>query len=157
MRLLTLTHRLQGLVVAEGNPKGIHTLDDLTRSNVEFVNRQVGSGTRIWLDNQLLSAGIPKDKIKGYGQVTNTHLELCQVIAQNAADAGIGLMAAAHRYGLDFIPLFQERFDLVLPAATASESQLQPILNHLQSSAFRQSVRNLGGYDTQQTGDVRGV
>lgn len=157
MRLLTLTHRQQGLIIRKGNPKGLHTLVDLTRDDVSFINRQPGSGTRLWLDKRLLVEGIAEQSIQGYGRVAFTHLQVSQMIANGTADAGLGLLAAARQYDLDFIPLFNERFDLVLHSETSSDPLLQPILNHLQSATFRKSVQNLGGYDTQHTGDIRGV
>jgi putative molybdopterin biosynthesis protein len=157
MRLLTLTNRQQGLMVAKGNPKGIRSIEDLTREDVVFINRQPGSGTRLWLDIQLKEQGISPAEVEGYKRYANTHRKVGQIITRGEADVGIGLLAAARQLDLNFVPLFQERFDLVLPDNRIADPILQPMLNHLQSSRFRRSVRALGGYDTQHTGDMEGV
>ena len=154
MLLFTLTHREQGLLVANGNPKAIHSLHDLARPDVRFVNRQPGSGTRLWLDSHLAEEGISIADIQGYELIADTHLSAGQAIIRGDADAGLGLLAAARQLDLDFIPLFEERYDLVLPAESALDPLFQPLLNHMQSAGFRQSIRQLGGYDTQHTGDM---
>ena len=157
MLLLTLTHREQGLMVVSGNPKEIHSLQDLVRQDVRFVNRQLGSGTRLWLDSHLAQAGLPAASVQGYERIADTHLSAGQAIIQGEADVGLGLFAAARQLDLDFIPLFQERYDLVIPAESAVDPLFQPFLNHMQSASFRQSIRQLGGYDTQHTGDIIGA
>ena len=154
MLLFTLTHREQGLLVASGNPKEILTIDDLARPDVTIVNRQPGSGTRLWLDRALAEEGISAADVQGYELVADTHLSAGQAITRGDADVGLGLLAAARHLDLDFIPLFEERYDLVLPAESAADPLFQPLLNHMQSASFRQSIRQLGGYDTQQTGDI---
>jgi len=157
MLLFTLTHREQGLMIAPGNPKEIRTIPDLVRPDVTLVNRQPGSGTRLWLDRRLAKERILGADVQGYGLIANTHLSAGQAIIRGDADVGIGLLAAARHLDLDFIPLFEERYDLVLPAESATDPLFQPLLNHLQSSTFRDSIRKLGGYDTHQTGDIIGV
>jgi putative molybdopterin biosynthesis protein len=151
MQVLTLAHREQGLIVASGNPKAIRNLSDLTRAEVTFINRNPGSGTRLWLDRQLVAQNISTDAIRGYGTVVRTHTEIAAAIQRGAADVGIGLHAAAIRCGLDFIPLFHERYDLVLPQEQAS--MLTPLLDTIQTSAFRQRVEALIGYETTHTGE----
>lgn len=157
MLLFTLTHREQGILVAPQNPKRIHSLDDLARSDITMVNRQAGSGTRLWLDRRLIEIGIPPGAVNGYSQTVSTHLQVGEKILAGEADVGVGLRAAALQLGLDFIPLFEERYDLVLPASIAHEPAAQPILNQLQSSALRRSIRKLGGYRTEHTGDARRI
>jgi putative molybdopterin biosynthesis protein len=153
MRLITLAQREQGLLVAPGNPLQIKGLDDLRREGLKLINRNSGSGTRIWLDQHISSLGIQPESISGYTREVRTHTAVAETIARGAADLGIGLRAAANQYGLDFIPLFEERFDLVLPQSLLTTPKLQPVLNRLQSSEFRQKIRNLAGYHTDQTGD----
>ncbi len=150
--LVTLAHRQQGLIVAAGNPKDIYSLHDLTRPDIHFINRASGSGTRVWLDEQLRQQAISPEQIKGYTQVAHTHLQVAHAIQHGQADAGVGLLAAAHRSGLDFIPLFAERFDLAIPDEHYHGALLRPILDHLQTAAFRQAVSGLSGYDPQQSG-----
>lgn len=150
--LLTLAYREQGLLVAPGNMKQIRFLADLARPDVTFVNRNKGSGTRLWLDRQLEQAGIPVEQIKGYCHEVRTHTEAAGLIQAGKADVALGLRAAAIQHGLDFIPLFQERYDLALSPETASQAGFQSLFDALQSAAFRKQATALGGYDTSQTG-----
>lgn len=153
MRLITLAQREQGLLVAPGNPLQINSLEDLQRKGLRLINRNTGSGTRIWLDQQLSKLDIPPDSISGYTREVRTHTAVAETLARGSADLGIGLQAAAKQYGLDFIPLFDERFDLVLPQSLLTTPKLQPVLNRLQSSELRQKIRALTGYHTDQTGN----
>ncbi|MFO7585510.1 MAG: substrate-binding domain-containing protein [Anaerolineales bacterium] len=151
IHLVTLAHRTQGWMVAPGNPKGIRSAADLLQPGLRFVNRNPGSGTRLWLDAELQRLGILPGAISGYDQVVKTHTEAALAIQSGQADAALGLEAAAIQHGLDFLPLFAERYDLVLP-----DEQLKPfapLLDMLQNGSFRQGVRNLRGYDTSHTGE----
>ncbi len=149
--LVTLAHREQGLMLSPGNPKQIHSLPDLVRTNVVFVNRQKGSGTRLWLDNELKQLDVPTQRIIGYEREVNSHTESARMVQSGEIDAAIGLHASAHQHGLDFISLFHERYDLVFPQEQAIS--LQPILDTLQTGAFRSRVENMRGYDTTHTGE----
>ncbi len=153
MRLITLANRAQGLMVAPGNPRQIRGLEDLARQELRLVNRNPGSGTRIWLDQQLGRLGFQPGAISGYAHEVRTHTAVAEIIARGGADLGLGLQAAAIQCGLDFIPLFEERFDLVLPQALLTSPQLQPVLDRLQSAELRQKIRALAGYHTEQTGN----
>ena len=151
--LVTLAHREQGLLVVPGNPHRIRGLEDLARPDLILINRNPGSGTRLWLDRQLTRSGISYQQVRGYIQETRTHTGVAQAILQGKADVGLGIQAAASQFGLDFIPLFQERYDLVIPREQVESQRLQPLLNHLQSGEFRRAMDGLGGYDTAHTGD----
>jgi putative molybdopterin biosynthesis protein len=151
--LLTLAYRDQGLLLAPGNPKQIRSLADLARADVTFINRNKGSGTRLWLDRQLEQAGIPVEQIKGYSREVRTHTESAQTVQEGRADVTLGLRAAAIQHDLDFIPLFQERYDLAMSPETASQAGFQSLFDTLQSAAFRRQVAGLGGYDTSHTGN----
>jgi putative molybdopterin biosynthesis protein len=153
MVLVTLAHREQGLLVLAGNPRHIHGLEALAREDVTMINRNPGSGTRLWLDKQLSRSGISYQQVRGYIQETRTHTGVAQAIAQGRADVGLGIQAAARSFGLDFIPLFQERYDLVIPGEQVESQRLQPFLNQLQSAEFRRTMDGLGGYETAHTGD----
>jgi len=153
MKLVTLAHREQGLLLGPGNPHQVHGLEDLARGDLTFINRNAGSGTRLWLDKQFARLGITTAQIKGYTQVVNTHTAVAQAVAQGRADAGLGLAAAARPFNLDFIPLFQERFDLVIPVESLSQTNLPTMLDYLNSLGFRQRVEGLGGYSTLHTGE----
>jgi putative molybdopterin biosynthesis protein len=152
MLLVTLAHREQGLLVARGNPHQIKGLQDLERSSLRLINRNPGSGTRIWLDQQLKQLGIQPESIAGYTHEVRTHTAAAEIIAKGGADLGIGLRAAASQYELDFIPLFEERFDLVFSQELLSTPQLQSTLDRLQSQSLRQQIGKLAGYHTDQTG-----
>ncbi|HEX7975024.1 MAG TPA: substrate-binding domain-containing protein [Anaerolineales bacterium] len=151
--LFTLAHREQGLLVAPGNPRYIRSLQDLERPDVRLINRNPGSGTRLWLDRQLRSLGLIPQQILGYDSEVRTHTAVAEMILQGKADVGIGLQAAAANFGLDFIPLFQERYDLVLPQEHVESSASQILFEQLNSKQFRQAANNLGGYDTSHTGE----
>jgi putative molybdopterin biosynthesis protein len=151
--LITLAYRQQGLIVHPGNPLLMRSLEDLTSEEVIFVNRNKGSGTRLWLDKRLGEKGITPQSIRGYDQNAYTHTEVAWAIQDSRANVGLGVEAAARKASLDFIPLFNERYDLVLPQEQVENKELQPLLDYLQSGKFRRSVEELGGYETQHTGE----
>jgi putative molybdopterin biosynthesis protein len=152
MQVVTLAHREQGLMTAPGNPKAIHSIADLARQDITFINRNPGSGTRLWLDRQLQEAGIPADQIKGYAKVVNTHTVCAIAIHSRQADVALGLRAAAHQFGLDFMPLFHERYDLIY--MHEQSHLLAPLIDTIQTLPFRRGVKALTGYDTTHTGEL---
>lgn len=152
--LVTLVGRQQGLLVAKGNPKRIQGLPDLARKEVTFVNRQRGAGTRVLLDYHLSQLGLAGEDILGYRQEEYTHLSLAAAVASGRADCGLGIAAAAQALDLDFVPLFQERYDLVIPAEYYDGPLLAPLLNLLKKDRFRRAVKALPGYDIAQMGEV---
>lgn len=152
VRILGWVNRIQGLLVARGNPKKISGLHDLTREDVMFVNRQRGAGTRILLDYHLGLLGIPSTQIRGYDQEEYTHLAVAAAVASGRADCGLGIAAAAVALDLDFIPLFEEEYDLIIPAVYAEDELLQPLLCLAQDEEFRNAVAQLPGYDTSRMG-----
>ena len=151
VEVVTLADRTQGLMLAPGNPKGVRSISDLANQAVRFVNRNRGSGTRLWFDTELRKRNIPADRINGYDRVVKTHSEASSLIASGTADAALGLQAAAHQQGLDFIPLFEERYDLILPRE--QEKTLTPLLDYLQTSAFRIRLNSLTGYNPVHSGE----
>ncbi len=152
MHVVTLAYREQGLLVAPGNPRQIRGLADLGRADVTFINRKQGSGTRVWLDHQLGQLGLPGAQIRGYTLEVSTHSQVAAAVLQGQADVGLAVLAAAHKAGLDFIPLFEERFDLVIPDEHYHSALLMPALEHINTAGFRQAVEALGGYDSHETG-----
>jgi putative molybdopterin biosynthesis protein len=155
VELVTLAYRTQGLLLAAGNPKGIKQLADLARDGVEFVNRNPGSGTRLWLDMELRKQNIAVSQIRGYKAEVKTHSEAAERVANHKADVSIGLQAAAHQSGLDFIPLFEEQYDLILPRE--NEKALAPLLDYLQTAAFRTELHALTGYNASHSGELVSV
>ncbi len=154
IRLVQLVKREQGLLLQRGNPKGLGGLEDLTRPGVRFVNRQRGAGTRVLLDYYLNLLGIPGEQILGYNQEEYTHLGVAAAIASGRADCGLGIPAAAQALDLDFIPLFQERYDLVIPKEFAESDLLAPLFDVLANSRFHQAVGGLPGYNLALMGKV---
>jgi putative molybdopterin biosynthesis protein len=152
VQLVTLAHREQGLLVAHGNPLGIHDLQDMARPQVNMVNRNRGSGTRLWLDRQLEIIHLTAESLHGYEREVRTHTAVAEAVATGKADAGVGILAAAHKYDLEFIPLFQERFDLVVAQEWMENHRLEPVFDLLVSARLRRLVENLGGYQTDQMG-----
>lgn len=151
VEIVTLAYRTQGLMLASGNPKGVKNISDLANPEVRFVNRNAGSGTRLWFDTEIHKLNIPADQIRGYDRVVKTHSEAASLIASGKADAALGLQAAAHLQGLDFIPLFEERYDLTLPRE--QQKALTPLLDYLQTAAFRAKLNLLSGYNTAHSGE----
>ena len=152
--LITLAHRRLGLILPPRNPLGIRSLADLARPGLRFVNRQSGSGTRVWLDLAMHKAGIQTERIQGYQNEMITHSAVAQTIAEGKADAGIGLEAAAIAHGLDFLFLTHDRYDLVAPAPILESSAMQSLLSWLQDPSTHTIIENLGGYDTHETGQL---
>jgi len=154
VRVLALVLREQGLIVKSGNPKRLAGLEDLGRPDVVFVNRQRGAGTRVLLDHHLQGLGITPVQIRGYNQEEYTHLAVAADVASDRADCGLGIAAAAAALGLDFVPLFKERYDLVMLRGHADNELLEPLLALLGPGEFRDEVRRLPGYDVSVMGTV---
>ncbi len=152
--IVNLVKREQGILVPPGNPQGLRKLLDLAKPGVVFVNRQPGSGTRVWLDAQLKKAGLEARRIVGYQREERTHLGVARLIAEGAATAGLGIRAAAGAYGLEFVPLWEERYDLVARAEWRGEPAFAVLLKVLESTQFREALAALGGYDLSETGTV---
>jgi putative molybdopterin biosynthesis protein len=154
VRVIALVGRQQGLLVPRGNPKGIRSLQDLIRKDVSFANRQRGAGTRVLLDYYLEREALSREEIQGYEQEEYTHLAVAAAVSSGKADCGLGIAAAAQALDLDFIALFDERYDLVIPQVYYSDPLLAPLLEVLASTDFRQAVAKLPGYDTEVMGKI---
>jgi putative molybdopterin biosynthesis protein len=152
VKVVALVGREQGLILRRGNPKGIKSLEDLTRLNIQFVNRQRGAGTRVLLDYHLKKIEIHPNYVVGYSEEEYTHLGVAAAVASGRADCGLGIAAAAQALDLDFIPLFNERYDLVIPKAHAGSDLLAPLFGLLVDTDFRKAVSQLPGYDVSVMG-----
>ncbi len=153
--LVHLVARTQGLMVKPGNPLGISSLSDLARADVSFVNRQRGSGTRVLLDFELRQLRLDASEVRGYSRQEYTHLSVAAAVSGGKADAGLGILPAARAMGLDFIPLFSEEYDLVIPAEYYDSHLLAPMLELIGTPDFQQEVEALGGYDTANMGALK--
>jgi len=151
---LTLAERKLGLVLPAGNPMGIQTLADLVKPNIIFINRQAGSGTRVWLDEQFKVLKIDPKTITGYQNECLTHNEAARAVAQQEANAALALEAAAIVFNLDFIPLTLERYDLFFTKSCEDNPLLKALVDLVQSPAARSGIDRFGGYDTSLTGEL---
>lgn len=154
VKIVALVQREQGLMLPHGNPRQIYGLADLVRPDVRFVNRQRGAGTRVLLDYQLAQQNLSAQAINGYDQEEYTHLAVAVAIASGRANCGLGIAAAAQALDLDFLPLFQERYDLIIPNVHFESELLLPLLELLSSPQLRQAISALPGYDTRLTGTL---
>ena len=152
--LLHLAVRTQGMFVSPGNPKKVQTLQDLARPGVRFVNRQIGSGTRMLLELMLADAGISPFDIEGYQSNEFTHSAVAAYIASGMADVGVGVQTAAQRFGLDFIPLVKERYFMALPLSMMDDPLIQHVIEVVQSGYFRKVINGLAGYESDDTGKI---
>ena len=154
LTVVTFARWEEGLVVAGGNPKRIDKIDSLARKTVRFVNRESGSGSRALLDQLVEKAGVDPKKIEGYDRVAYGHLAAAYCVLSNEADVCLATRSAAKAFGLDFIPLHSERYDLVMRRRTADLPAVRAFLDVLQRATLRRKLEVLAGYDTSQTGAV---
>jgi len=153
--LVTFASWQAGLLVKAGNPKTIGGPADLVRKDVRLVNREEGSGARLLLDQRLEAEGIKAARVRGYGDVVWSHLDVGRRVAEGAADVGVGVEAIAGLLGLGFIPLQTERYDLVIPSAfLTGHPGVGRLLEALVSREVRAEIEALGGYSTRYTGKV---
>ena len=155
--LVHLAVRTQGIFVARGNPKKIRSVDDLARADVRFVNRPEGSGTRVLTELLLHRHGIAPRDVLGYGDTEFTHAAVAAYIASGMADAGIGVQTAAHRFGLQFIPLLRERYFFAVNTAALQQPKMQGALQLLRSPPMRGAIAALKGYQAGETGRVQAL
>jgi excisionase family DNA binding protein len=153
--VVTLFHRELGLVVQPGNPLGLRSVVDLSRNGIRLVNRQEGSGTRWYLDQELARLGLSAIQLDGYQEAVTTHLEVGLQVLRRQVDVGIAAHATARLLGLDFVPLTQERFEMLIPAQRFFARSMQILLDIVGSREFRQRIDALGGYDTSESGRLR--
>lgn len=157
VRLVTMAYRDLGLIVRPGNPHGIAGIADLAAEDITFINRQQGSGTRVFLDAAMKRMGITPDRIRGYDVEVDTHNETAIAVLGGSADAGLGVFAAAKMLGLDFICLTKERYDLVIPSNHMESGPVSAMLSIVRSEAFKKKIGGMGGYDTSDTGKTVAV
>lgn len=155
VRVIRLFGRQMGLYVPNGNPKEITGLDALRRRDVRLVNREKGSGTRIFLDEKRKALGIPRSQVLGYDYEQTTHLSVAGAVARGEGDLGLGAEAAARQImGVDFLPLQREWYDLVFLRDREGEKPFRAIADYVCSPDFRLDLSQTGEYDLSQTGRV---
>jgi molybdate transport repressor ModE-like protein len=154
LQLVDIATRRQGLMLAAGNPKKIYDMADLARSDVRFINRQAGSGTRLLLEALLEQHGLPLQRIAGFEQGEFTHAAVAAYVASGMADVGFGLETPARQFRLDFVPLANERYFLLCRAAALELPAMQQLLAMLRDPAFHATVDALPGYRAADSGRV---
>ena len=155
VNIVTFARWEEGFIVRAGNPKGIRTVTDLVRPDVQLINREVGAGARMLLDQRLAAAGVASHHVKGYDRLASSHLQVARLISEGQAHVGVGVRFAATYYGLEFVALQDARYDLVVPKAYfSSHPTLETFFDTIVTRQFRGEVEALGGYDTRETGTV---
>lgn len=153
--VVNLAYRMQGFYVAKGNPKEIKTWEDLTKPNIVMMNRELGCGVRVLIDEILRTKGIKKSQIKGYNNSEFSHIAVASAVARGDADVGVGNEKTSDQVAnIDFVPLKKEQLDLVIPKDVIYEPQLQAILQILNSASFQSELVGIGGYDIHDTGKI---
>jgi len=157
LELLTLAWRDQGLYLKPDSQFEIKNISDLKAENIIFINRQQGAGTRILFDYQLAKSNINPVEIKGYDREEYTHAAVAQAVAVGSADTGLGIRAVAKAFGLDFVPLFSERFEMIYPARLADDYRIKKIKEIIKSKKFQKYLTEQTGYNLKDTGQIRNV
>jgi putative molybdopterin biosynthesis protein len=152
--VINLVSRWAGLYVKKGNPKKIKSWSDLGRPGITMVNREKGSGARVLLEEQLRLHNLPPQRLAGYEAEETNHLGVAGAVARGEADVGIGIEKGAVLVGVDFIPLVQERYDLVMIKSPRNMEYIGHVCDILQSAAFRDELAAIGGYDLSLTGKI---
>jgi molybdate-binding protein len=154
VKVVTFAIWEQGLVLAGGNPKNIRSIDDLARKGVRIINREKGAGSRDLLDQRLRDAGISPSQVDGYDRIAHGHLTAALAVSLGEADCCIATRSAARTFGLSFVPLATERYDLIMRRQYARLPAVQALLDVLNRAALRTKLEILAGYDTRHTGEV---
>lgn len=155
--MINISYRTQGFYVSSGNPKGIKGWSDLSRKDISVLNRRVGSSARILMDTQLKRLGIPAASVKGYQKIMKSHLTMAAAIAAGEADLAIGTERISRQIdGIDFIPLLEERFDLVIKKELLESEAIKTLLKVLSSPEFQKEISHFSGNDYRDLGKIVG-
>ncbi|HZG82905.1 MAG TPA: helix-turn-helix transcriptional regulator [Brevibacillus sp.] len=152
IRVVNLVSRWQGFMVPKGNPRMITSWEEFLSGRHRIVNRQRGSGTRLLLDYKLRQMGRSSQSLPGYDLEMTTHYATASHVLQGKADVSLGIESVARGLGLDFFPIQEERYDLVIPARLWEQDRFQQLLAVLRDPAFKQAVVAQGGYNVSLTG-----
>jgi molybdate-binding protein len=156
-KIIGFATRAQGLMVAAGNPLQLRDLHDVQARPARFINRPLGTGTRVVLDELLAQAGLPADQFPGYAHSEPSHTAVAHAIAAGAADVGLGIEVAARAHGLDFVPLLRESYHLVCLKSALDDPAIKALLQLLQSPAWQAQLSELPGYRPWQSGEVQSL
>ncbi len=148
LQLINLCYREQGLIVAKGNPKNISSFTDIRDNELLFINRQAGAGTRLLTDKVLKEQNIETTAINGYEREEYTHMNVAVAVAKGSVDCGMGIRAAAAALNLDFVPIAEERYDLIIPEEFIEDEKIAAMLDLIRNDEdFHKNVLRLGGYN----------
>jgi molybdate transport repressor ModE-like protein len=153
-KIIGFAQRTQGLMLTPGNPLGVQCLQDLKRSGARFVNRALGTGTRVVLDELLAQSGLAARDIRGYQHTEPSHTAVAHAVASGAADVGLGIELAARAQGLDFVPLVQENYHLVCLKSALEQPAIQALLVLLHSARWQHQLAATAGYTPSHSGEV---
>jgi molybdate transport repressor ModE-like protein len=153
-KIIGFAQRTQGLMVAAGNPLQLHSLGDVAARQARFMNRTLGSGTRLVLDELLQQAGIATRDLQGYDNVESSHTAVAHAIASGSAHVGLGIEAAAKVQCLDFVPLVQENYHLVCLKTALEQPAIVVLRQELQSGQWQEKMREIAGYTPSHCGEV---
>ena len=153
-QVVTFANWEEGLVVARGNPKRIRNAEHLSRNDLTWINREPGSGSRFLLDSLLQTHGIAAETVRGYERIAFGHISAAWHVVSGDVDGCIAVRAAAQVFGLGFIPLLSERYDLIIPEPYLGLQTVQIMLDVMNRSSLKRELEALGGYDTSQTGRI---
>ncbi|WP_372813917.1 molybdopterin biosynthesis protein [Paenibacillus sp.] len=152
--LIQLVYREQGWILPKGNPLGIRCMEDLVKPHVTYINRQRGAGTRLLFDYLLKKEGLSREAVYGYDREAINHLSIAAAVAGGAADVGLGIYSAAQAMGLDFIPVAEERYDLLMTKRFYDSPEGQMLVHVIQSESFKTEMEALGGYSCRESGQI---
>ncbi len=154
VHLVNLVYRMQGWIVPKGNPDGIKTVNHLAAKKISFINRQKGAGTRVLFDHLLKEANLTSDHIYGYEREEYSHLNVAAAVAAGTARVGLGIKPAAEAFCLDFVPLIEERYDLLMSDTFYNSPESKILLNIIRDPKFQKQVENMGGYNMRDAGKI---
>ena len=154
LTLINLCYREQGFIVPKGNPHGIKTFADIINNSLTFINRQKGAGTRLLTDKILRESGLEPDQLNGYDHEEYTHMNVAASVLSGSVDVGMGIRAAALALDLDFFPIAEERYDLIVPTAFLNDHRIKSVLDLIEDVSFKRAAEELGGYNLRDCGSV---
>lgn len=154
LSLINLCYREQGFIVPKGNPKRIESFSDIIACNLLFINRQKGAGTRLLTDKIITESSLDPEQIPGYDHEEYTHMNIAVSVLSGSADVGMGIRAAAVALDLDFVPIAEERYDLIIPDAFAEDQRMKAAINLMNDQGFKEKIETLGGYNLRDCGKI---
>jgi len=152
LKLINLCYREQGFIVSKGNPFDIQAFTDIITKDLSFINRQKGAGTRLLTDKILRDSGLEPEQIAGYNHEEYTHMNVAAAVLSGSVDVGMGIRAAALALDLDFVPIAEERYDLIVPTLFLDDARMKAALELMSKDTFRSRIEDLGGYNLRNCG-----